>query len=247
MADARGSTATVKLGATPRGRRLPPVSSNCRRAARSSPSVASSRHTRRVDEAAWPAPARTRPSAACPRLGRGRADGGARAEADGHETTRRRVTPRPPSSRRWRRRDRPTEHLRLDGRHHPGPRLRAHRGLGAHPVVAGVRGDPPARRALHRTWSTTTSPPRWRRTSTASPTATSTGRNGCAGSTSATRRPPSGQGLRELVEDLGDIDARAISTIDLGDGIVVRVGRYGPYVEELPGEADDPGPARLPR
>ncbi|MEO5983155.1 MAG: type I DNA topoisomerase [Pedococcus sp.] len=39
-------------------------------------------------------------------------------------------------------------------------------------------------------------------------------------------------GLKQLVEDLGDIDARAISTIDIGEGIVVRVGRYGPYVEE---------------
>jgi DNA topoisomerase I len=42
-----------------------------------------------------------------------------------------------------------------------------------------------------------------------------------------------GEGLRELVDDLGEIDARAISTIDIGDGIVVRVGRYGPYVEEV--------------
>jgi DNA topoisomerase-1 len=42
----------------------------------------------------------------------------------------------------------------------------------------------------------------------------------------------SGHGLKHLVEDLGEIDARAISTIDIGEGIVVRVGRYGPYVEE---------------
>jgi DNA topoisomerase-1 len=42
----------------------------------------------------------------------------------------------------------------------------------------------------------------------------------------------SGQGLKHLVEDLGEIDAREISTIPIGDGIVVRVGRYGPYVEE---------------
>ncbi|MGA8979854.1 MAG: type I DNA topoisomerase [Pedococcus sp.] len=39
-------------------------------------------------------------------------------------------------------------------------------------------------------------------------------------------------GLKQLVEDLGDIDAREISTITIGEGIVVRVGRYGPYVEE---------------
>ena len=41
------------------------------------------------------------------------------------------------------------------------------------------------------------------------------------------------EGLRHLVDDLGEIDAREISTIALGDGMVVRVGRYGPYVEEL--------------
>ncbi len=41
------------------------------------------------------------------------------------------------------------------------------------------------------------------------------------------------EGLRNLVADLGEIDAREISTIRIGDGIVVRVGRYGPYVEDL--------------
>jgi DNA topoisomerase-1 len=49
------------------------------------------------------------------------------------------------------------------------------------------------------------------------------------------------EGLRHLVDDLGDIDAREISTIPLGDGMVVRVGRYGPYVEEVLDEpAGDP-------
>ena len=49
----------------------------------------------------------------------------------------------------------------------------------------------------------------------------------------------SAEGLRDLVADLGDIDARAISTIDIGAGLVVRVGRYGPYVEEsTPGGVD---------
>ncbi|MEO6791885.1 MAG: topoisomerase C-terminal repeat-containing protein, partial [Ornithinibacter sp.] len=47
-------------------------------------------------------------------------------------------------------------------------------------------------------------------------------------------------GLRDLVADLGDIDARAISTIDIGEGIVVRVGRYGPYVEEVVPAGVDP-------
>jgi DNA topoisomerase I len=43
----------------------------------------------------------------------------------------------------------------------------------------------------------------------------------------------SAEGLKQLVDDLGEIDAREISTIPIGDGIVVRVGRYGPYVEEV--------------
>jgi len=38
-------------------------------------------------------------------------------------------------------------------------------------------------------------------------------------------------GLRELVDGLGEIDARAINTFEIGDGIAVRIGRYGPYVE----------------
>ncbi len=40
-------------------------------------------------------------------------------------------------------------------------------------------------------------------------------------------------GLAHLVTNLGEIDAKEISTIPLGDGMVVRVGRYGPYVEEV--------------
>lgn len=43
-------------------------------------------------------------------------------------------------------------------------------------------------------------------------------------------------GLKELVSDLGAIDARGISSFPVGDGIVLRVGRYGPYVER--GEKD---------
>ena len=41
------------------------------------------------------------------------------------------------------------------------------------------------------------------------------------------------QGLHALVNELGDIDARGISTYRLGEsGIDVRVGRYGTYVED---------------
>jgi len=40
------------------------------------------------------------------------------------------------------------------------------------------------------------------------------------------------EGLKELVSDLSEIDARAVSSFPLpGTAIVVRVGRYGPYLE----------------
>jgi DNA topoisomerase-1 len=38
-------------------------------------------------------------------------------------------------------------------------------------------------------------------------------------------------GLHELVSDLGAIDAREINSLEIADGIVLRVGRYGPYLE----------------
>jgi DNA topoisomerase-1 len=38
-------------------------------------------------------------------------------------------------------------------------------------------------------------------------------------------------GLHELVQGLSEIDARAVNCLEIGDGVVVRVGRYGPYVE----------------
>ncbi len=43
------------------------------------------------------------------------------------------------------------------------------------------------------------------------------------------------EGLQRLVTELGEIDARRLSTFQVGDldsGIVVRVGRYGTYVED---------------
>ncbi|MCM2391159.1 type I DNA topoisomerase [Streptomyces albipurpureus] len=49
-------------------------------------------------------------------------------------------------------------------------------------------------------------------------------------------------GLKALVTDLGAIDAREISSFPVGDGIVLRVGRYGPYVER--GEKDTEGHQR---
>jgi DNA topoisomerase-1 len=50
-------------------------------------------------------------------------------------------------------------------------------------------------------------------------------------------------GLKRLVDDLGDIDAKALATFPVGDpeeGIDLRVGKYGPYLE---GPGDDGAPA----
>ncbi|MGW3400805.1 type I DNA topoisomerase [Streptomyces zhihengii] len=49
-------------------------------------------------------------------------------------------------------------------------------------------------------------------------------------------------GLKELVTDLGAIDAREISSFPVGNDIKLRVGRYGPYVER--GEKDAEGHQR---
>ena len=56
------------------------------------------------------------------------------------------------------------------------------------------------------------------------------------------------EGLSHAVENLGEIDAREVNSIDIGDGITVRVGRYGPYIEEIAveGAVGDPKRAAVP-
>jgi len=54
------------------------------------------------------------------------------------------------------------------------------------------------------------------------------------------------EGLKTLVSELGEIDAKENATFPIGDpdsGIAVRVGRYGPYVEG-PGEDGSPAGVR---
>jgi DNA topoisomerase-1 len=58
-----------------------------------------------------------------------------------------------------------------------------------------------------------------------------------------------GEGLRDLVANLGEIDAREVNSIPIGEGIVLRVGRYGPYLEDSlasPGEDGNPRRASVP-
>ncbi|WP_102157348.1 type I DNA topoisomerase [Zhihengliuella halotolerans] len=47
------------------------------------------------------------------------------------------------------------------------------------------------------------------------------------------------RGLRDVVDNLGDIDARAINSVEIAEGIVLRVGKFGPYLEK-PVPADSP-------
>src|SRR5690625_2332559 len=53
-------------------------------------------------------------------------------------------------------------------------------------------------------------------------------------------------GLKPLVDGLGEIDAREINTIPITNDIALRVGRYGPYVEQNLGEGKDPKRASVP-
>jgi DNA topoisomerase I len=57
------------------------------------------------------------------------------------------------------------------------------------------------------------------------------------------------EGLKNVVENLGEIDARAVNTIEVAEGVEVRVGRYGPYLERPnpDGEADEKGELKLDR
>ena len=56
------------------------------------------------------------------------------------------------------------------------------------------------------------------------------------------------KGLAASVQELGDIDAAALNTVDLGEGVALRVGRYGPYLqrgEEHVSVPDDLAPDEL--
>lgn len=60
------------------------------------------------------------------------------------------------------------------------------------------------------------------------------------------------RGLKPIVDNLGDIDARAINSIEIAPGINLRVGKFGPYLESggevntETGEITDPIRANVP-
>ncbi|WP_285113978.1 type I DNA topoisomerase [Leifsonia sp. fls2-241-R2A-40a] len=52
------------------------------------------------------------------------------------------------------------------------------------------------------------------------------------------------KGLRRVIDNLGEIDARSINSIAIDDGVTLRIGKYGPYLE-VP--EDGAGPDDPPR
>ncbi len=59
---------------------------------------------------------------------------------------------------------------------------------------------------------------------------------------------PEHRGLRTVIDNLGDIDAREINSIRIADDITLRIGKYGPYLEvPVAGEPgqEPPAPRRV--
>ncbi|WP_157009227.1 type I DNA topoisomerase [Agromyces laixinhei] len=54
------------------------------------------------------------------------------------------------------------------------------------------------------------------------------------------------RGLRQVVDNLGEIDAREINSVQIAPGITLRIGKYGPYLETVEeGAAPDATPRRV--
>ncbi|HSP52956.1 MAG TPA: type I DNA topoisomerase [Cryobacterium sp.] len=54
------------------------------------------------------------------------------------------------------------------------------------------------------------------------------------------------RGLRQVIDNLGEIDARSINSMPIGDDITLRIGKYGPYLEvQDPDAAPDAPPRRV--
>jgi DNA topoisomerase-1 len=52
------------------------------------------------------------------------------------------------------------------------------------------------------------------------------------------------RGLRNVIDNLGDIDAKSINSIALADDVTLRIGKYGPYLEVVDPEAGPDVPPR---
>ena len=53
------------------------------------------------------------------------------------------------------------------------------------------------------------------------------------------------RGLRGVVDNLGEIDAREVNSVAIDENITLRIGRYGPYLEVVDPAAPDAAPRRV--
>ncbi|MCC7128599.1 MAG: type I DNA topoisomerase, partial [Microbacteriaceae bacterium] len=56
---------------------------------------------------------------------------------------------------------------------------------------------------------------------------------------------PNYKGLRNVIDNLGEIDARSINSIKLDDEVTLRIGKFGPYLEVLNG-TEEPRRVNIP-
>ena len=54
------------------------------------------------------------------------------------------------------------------------------------------------------------------------------------------------RGLRGVVDNLGEIDAREINSTRIDEGVTLRIGRYGPYLEVASDKPDEPRRISIP-
>ena len=54
------------------------------------------------------------------------------------------------------------------------------------------------------------------------------------------------RGLRDIIDHLGDIDARSVNSIRLDDDITLRIGKYGPYLEVAGDDPESPRRVNIP-
>jgi DNA topoisomerase-1 len=52
------------------------------------------------------------------------------------------------------------------------------------------------------------------------------------------------RGLRQVIDNLGEIDAKSINSLPIDDEITLRIGKYGPYLEVVDPDADPDAPPR---
>jgi DNA topoisomerase-1 len=54
------------------------------------------------------------------------------------------------------------------------------------------------------------------------------------------------KGLRTVIDNLGDIDAREINSVHIADDLTLRIGKYGPYLEAPAEEGETPRRVNVP-